>query len=45
VLVGLLVDHPAMALQFATSRSMAGRTLAEVDPSAPRVPLVDADEV
>ncbi len=45
VLVGLLHDHPAMDLRFATSRSMAGRVLSDVDPSAPRVPLVDADDV
>lgn len=44
VLVSLLHQHPAFRLAFATSRSHAGRTLADIDPAAPRVPLVTPDE-
>lgn len=45
-LVGLLARHPGARLRFAVSTSSAGRSLADVLPGAPDVPLVapeDAD--
>lgn len=44
-LIGLLARHPGVQLRFAVSTSSAGRTLADVIPGAPDVPLVAADAV
>ncbi|MCC7020628.1 MAG: N-acetyl-gamma-glutamyl-phosphate reductase [Ardenticatenales bacterium] len=44
-LIGLLVRHPGVELRFAVSSSGAGRSLADVVPGAPDVPLVAADAV
>ena len=44
-LIGLLVRHPGVELRFAVSSSGAGRSLADVVPGAPDVPLVAGDAV
>jgi N-acetyl-gamma-glutamyl-phosphate reductase len=44
-LVRLLVEHPAVELRHATSRSEAGDPLDAVDPAAPAVRLTHPDEV
>ncbi len=43
-LVRLLLRHPHAHLRFATSRSHAGRSLAQVFPGAPDLPLVAPEE-
>ncbi len=43
-LVGLLAGHPGVDLRFAVSGSSAGRSLRDVHPGAPDVPLIAADD-
>lgn len=42
-LVALLARHPGVRLRWAVSSTSAGRSLADVQPGAPDVPLVAAD--
>jgi len=44
-LAALVEAHPRMRVAFATSRSAAGRSLRDVDPGAPDMPLVHADDI
>ena len=43
-LTRLVEDHPDLELRFATSRSAAGRSLCDLDPACPDVPLVHPDD-
>jgi N-acetyl-gamma-glutamyl-phosphate reductase len=43
-LVRLLVEHPHVHVEFATSRAEAGRPLDEIDPAAPPLALVHPED-
>ena len=43
-LVKILTRHPQVRLRFATSRTHAGKSLAELYPGAPKIPLEDSQD-